>query len=289
MVPMHWELLYLSELCLSSCTLSTLGFHSVIFSQLQHFLHAGNTQLVCAGSTKSECKAEHGHWLGSSHGPEGTCPAVTLSAESLVFHVWHCDSVMLLPKLTTLPPDTPASPFLHYQKCLFQSPTLCVYPTGASLTPSLSHRFPIRVLTYSAVSCSPWCSFSLQMREFFMCSSCYTCSSQAWQGSCLLSQLSPISTSMFLCSFYPVFHWQSLFQVDFTSYSTVVPILCSSFPSMSLPKWPWITFSFVSKTLYLHIQPVIPLLYCYNFPNLSLVNFGHFLGVQFAYTVPGSL
>lgn len=36
---------------------------------------------------------------------------------------------MLLAALSTLPPGTPASTFLPYQKCLLPSPTPCVYPS----------------------------------------------------------------------------------------------------------------------------------------------------------------
>lgn len=119
-----------------------------------------------------------------------------------------------------------------------------------------------------------------------MCSPCYTCSSQTWQGSCLLSDVSyfhfHVSVQFLSCIPLTVTSPDGLYLMHHSC-----PTLCSSFPSMSLPRWPWIMFSFVSKTLYLHIQPAIPLLYCYNFPTLSLENFGHFLGVQFSYTVSG--
>lgn len=77
----------------------------------------------------------------------------------------------------------------------------------------------------------------------------------------LLSPLtvSPISTPMFLHSFYPIFHLLSLLQTDFISCSTVVATLCSSFPSMSLPKWPGKMFSFI---------PLSPHPTCYPSPIL---------------------
>lgn len=169
-------------------------------------------QLVCAGSTKCGCKAGcDGLWLCSFHGPEGTCPAVTLSSESLVLHVWHCgsavqahltaswDSCKPFPALSEMPfPISYPLPLPHRSL------------THSLIVTQVSHIF----LPISLSSALPNAHFHSKWQGFLCVPHVTPPPARHGRASCLLSQLYPISTPTFLCRFYPAFHLQSLLQMD---------------------------------------------------------------------------